>query len=126
MKNGGEAKAAYQVADGFFILPMTENTNLMQREVRSPAGISMLNGELFYTDNQGDWMGTGAIFQVKKGSFMGHPAGLKWAGLPNSPVKLTEKQFFAERDNRQTKDAQGRRHQAGKYAQRRAHSFCIN
>ncbi|WP_342087764.1 c-type cytochrome [Dyadobacter sp. OTU695] len=76
--------------------------------VRSPAGISMLNGELFYTDNQGDWMGTGAIFQVKKGGFMGHPAGLKWAGLPNSPVKLTEKQFFAERDNRQNKDAQGR------------------
>jgi cytochrome c551/c552 len=72
--------------------------------VRSPAGISMLNGELFYTDNQGDWMGTGGIFQVKKGSFMGHPAGLKWAGLPNSPVKLTEKQFFAERDNRQEKD----------------------
>jgi cytochrome c551/c552 len=76
--------------------------------VRSPAGISMLNGELFYTDNQGDWMGTGAIFQVKKGGFMGHPAGLRWAGLPNSPVKLTEKQFFAERDNRQHKDAQGR------------------
>ncbi|WP_439559738.1 c-type cytochrome [Dyadobacter sp.] len=76
--------------------------------VRSPAGISMLNGELFYTDNQGDWMGTGAIFQVKKGGFMGHPAGLKWAGLPNSPVKLTERQFFAERDNRQNKDANGR------------------
>jgi cytochrome c551/c552 len=76
--------------------------------VRSPAGISMIDGELFYTDNQGDWMGTGGIFQVKKGSFMGHPAGLRWAGLPNSPVKLTEKQFFAERDNRQNRDANGR------------------
>ena len=39
---------------------------------------------------------------------MGHPAGLKWAGLPNSPVKLTEKQFFAERDNRQHRNAQNR------------------
>lgn len=76
--------------------------------VRSPAGISMLNGELFYTDNQGDWQGTGGIFQVKKGDFMGHPAGLKWAELPNSPVKLTEKQFFAERDNRQKRNAEGR------------------
>ncbi len=76
--------------------------------VRSPAGISMLNGELWYTDNQGDWMGTGGIFRVKKGDFMGHPAGLRWAGLPNSPVKLTEKQFFAERDNRQHRDANGR------------------
>lgn len=76
--------------------------------VRSPAGISMINGELWYTDNQGDWMGTGGIFPVKKGGFMGHPAGLKWAESPNSPVKLTEKQFFAERDNRQEKDANNR------------------
>lgn len=76
--------------------------------VRSPAGLSMLNGELFYTDNQGDWMGTGGIFQVKKGDFMGHPAGLRWAELPGSPVKITEKQFFAERDNRQVRDANGR------------------
>lgn len=76
--------------------------------VRSPAGISMIKGELWYTDNQGDWMGTGGIFPVKKGGFMGHPAGLKWAELPNSPVKLTEKQFFAERDNRQERDANNR------------------
>jgi len=76
--------------------------------VRSPAGISMIKGELWYTDNQGDWMGTGGIFPVKKGGFMGHPAGLKWAELPNSPVKLTEKQFFAERDNRKERDANNR------------------
>ncbi len=76
--------------------------------VRSPAGISMLDGELFYTDNQGDWMGSGGIWHVKKGSFMGHPAGLRWAGEPGSPVKLTEKQFFAEIDNQQVKDANGR------------------
>ncbi|AXE21928.1 hypothetical protein DR864_29065 (plasmid) [Runella rosea] len=76
--------------------------------VRSPAGISMIKGELWYTDNQGDWMGTGGIFPVKKGGFMGHPAGLKWAESPNSPVKLTEKQFFGERDNRQERDANNR------------------
>lgn len=76
--------------------------------VRSPAGISMLKGELWYTDNQGDWMGTGGIFPVKKGGFMGHPAGLRWAESPNSPVKLTEKQFFAERDNRQERDEKNR------------------
>jgi cytochrome c551/c552 len=76
--------------------------------VRSPAGISMLDGEVFYTDNQGDWMGSGGIWQVKKGSFMGHPAGLRWAELPDSPVKLTEKQFFAERDERRKRDANNR------------------
>ena len=75
--------------------------------VRSPAGISMLDGEVFYTDNQGDWMGSGGIWHVKKGGFMGHPAGLRWSGLPDSPVKLTEKQFFAERDERRKRDANG-------------------
>ena len=76
--------------------------------VRSPAGISMIDGELFYTDNQGDWMGSGGIWKVDKGDFMGHPAGLKWSSLPNSPVKLTEKQFFSFMDNRQVKDKNGR------------------
>lgn len=76
--------------------------------VRSPAGISMLNGELFYTDNQGDWMGSGGIWKVDKGDFMGHPAGLRWAEMPNSPVKLTEKQFFSVMDNRKVKDKNGR------------------
>ncbi len=76
--------------------------------VRSPAGISMIDGELFYTDNQGDWMGSGGIWKVDKGDFMGHPAGLKWAEMPNSPVKLTEKQFFSFMDNRQVKNKEGR------------------
>ena len=73
--------------------------------MRSPCGLGMIDGELFYTDNQGDWMGSGGIWHVKKGSFVGHPAGLKWA--ENTNVKLTEAQFFAERDNRKIKDAGG-------------------
>ncbi len=75
--------------------------------MRSPAGLGMIDGELFYSDNQGDWMGSGGIWHVKKGAFMGHPASLKWTGKQNSPVKLTEDQFFAERDNRKTKGANG-------------------
>jgi cytochrome c551/c552 len=75
--------------------------------VRSPAGLGMIDGDLFYSDNQGDWMGSGAVWHLKKGAFIGHPAGLRWTGLPNSPVKLTEAQFFAKVDNRQTKNAQG-------------------
>lgn len=73
--------------------------------MRSPCGLGMIDGELFYTDNQGDWMGSGGIWHIKKGSFTGHPAGLKWAA--NTNVKLTEEQFFAERDNRKVKDAGG-------------------
>lgn len=76
--------------------------------VRSPAGLGMIDGELFYADNQGDWMGSGGIVHVKKGAFMGHPAGLRWAQLPGSPVTLTEAQFRAKVDERRNKDANGR------------------
>lgn len=76
--------------------------------MRSPAGIGMLNNDLFYTDNQGDWMGSGALWQVVKGDFMGHPAGLTWTGMPNSPLKLTEAKFNSLIDSRKVKDAQGR------------------
>lgn len=69
--------------------------------MRSPAGYGMIDGEFFYTDNQGDWVGSGALWHVRKGSFVGHPAGLKWTSDPMSPVKLSEKDFYAKIDKRQ-------------------------
>ncbi len=71
--------------------------------MRSPCGLGMIDGEFFYDDNQGDFMGSGGIFHVTKGSFTGHPAGLRWTNLPNSPVKLTSEQFFASIDERRIK-----------------------
>ncbi|MBF9255120.1 hypothetical protein I2I11_17610 [Pontibacter sp. 172403-2] len=76
--------------------------------MRSPAGPGLINGEFFYTDNQGDWMGSGGLWYVPKGAFTGHPAGLRWAGMPNSPVKLTTEQLYAKVDPRQVKDENGR------------------
>ncbi|WP_128545781.1 c-type cytochrome [Larkinella soli] len=76
--------------------------------VRSPCGLGMIDGELFYTDNQGDWMGSGGVWHVKKGAFMGHPAGLRWSGAPNSPVKLTTEQLYAKIDPRDNRDERGR------------------
>lgn len=76
--------------------------------MRSPAGISMIDGELWYTDNQGDWVGSGSLMKVPKGGFMGHPASLVWTNLPNSPVKLTQEQFFAKNNPRVERDANGR------------------
>ena len=64
--------------------------------MRSPCGISMIDGELFYTDNQGDWVGSGSIMPVKKGGFMGHPASLVWTNQPNSPLKLTQQEIFSK------------------------------
>jgi cytochrome c551/c552 len=71
--------------------------------MRSPCGLGMIDGELFYDDNQGDWIGSGALWHVTKGSFTGHPAGLRWTGEPNSPVKITMEQLYAKADARQIK-----------------------
>ncbi|MEO6980235.1 MAG: c-type cytochrome [Mucilaginibacter sp.] len=75
---------------------------------RSPCGISMIDGELWYADNQGDWVGSGSIMPIKKGAFMGHPASLVWTGLPNSPLKLTSEQFYAKNNPRVEFDKSGR------------------
>ncbi len=76
--------------------------------MRSPCGISMIDGELWYTDNQGDWVGSGSLMRVPKGGFMGHPASLVWTNLPGSPLKLTQEQFYAKNNPRIERDAQGR------------------
>lgn len=58
--------------------------------LRSPAGYSFnTDGDLFYGENQGDWVGSGRVTQLSKGDFAGNPGGLKWAKEPNSPFKLT-------------------------------------
>jgi cytochrome c551/c552 len=71
--------------------------------MRSPCGIGMIDGEFFYTDNQGDWIGSGGLWHVSKGSFTGHPAGLRWTGSDNSPVNISEEDFYAKIDKRQVK-----------------------
>jgi azurin/glucose/arabinose dehydrogenase len=59
--------------------------------LRSPAGI-LLNeaGDLFYGENQGDWVGSGRITHLEKGDFAGNPGGLWWTKEPNSPLKLVK------------------------------------
>ena len=74
--------------------------------LRSPCGIGLVDGELFYGDNQGDWMGSGFVAQVSKGDFMGHPASLEWAARPESPVKMRPDLVYkkiAPRDDPQKK-----------------------
>lgn len=46
---------------------------------RSPCGIALnAAGDLFVTDNQGDWVPTSSIAHVEEGKFYGAPASLKW------------------------------------------------
>jgi hypothetical protein len=45
--------------------------------LRSPAGLGTApDGRLWYSDNQGEYMGTSKIFDIKKDAFFGHPSAL--------------------------------------------------
>lgn len=70
--------------------------------MRSPCGIGMVNGEFFYGDNQGDWMGSGFVMHVEKGDFAGHPASLDWADRPESPVKMRKDLVYSKIDPRES------------------------
>ena len=57
--------------------------------MRSPSGFGFNASEdIFYTENQGDWVGSGRMTHMAKGDFAGHPESLKWSGEPNSPISL--------------------------------------
>jgi hypothetical protein len=60
--------------------------------IRSPNGINFSpEGDLFYCDNQGEWVVSNKMCHVKKGAFYGHQAGLRW--VKDSPFagKVPEK-----------------------------------
>ena len=57
--------------------------------LRSPSGFEINSeGDIFYTENQGDWVGSGRMTHLEKGDFAGNPEGLVWTGEPNSPLQL--------------------------------------
>lgn len=57
--------------------------------LRSPAGFGFnSDGDIFYTENQGDWIGSGWMTHLELGDFAGHPEGLRWADKPESPLDL--------------------------------------
>lgn len=57
--------------------------------LRSPSGFELnAAGDVFYTENQGDWVGSGRMTHLEKGDFAGNPEGLVWTGEPGSPLDL--------------------------------------
>ena len=62
----------------------------MATGLRSPAGIeSSPDGEIFYTDNQGEWCNASKLSHLSHGEFHGHPHGLptiEQAGEPFSKI----------------------------------------
>lgn len=69
--SGGFRGWAYKVTpDGEFI-PYASG-------LRSPAGIGISpDGDVFFTDNQGDWVGTSKLHLLEEGKFYGHPVSLR-------------------------------------------------
>ncbi len=63
-----------------FALRITPNGEMqpMCAGLRSPCGIAASPaGDLFYTDNQGEWCGTGKLCELVPGDFYGHPWGIE-------------------------------------------------
>lgn len=75
--------------------------------MRSPAGLNVIDGQLYYTENQGDWVGSGGIWKVNEGDFMGHPASLIWTKRSDSPLKLSSEYFYSKMDERRISDNKG-------------------
>ena len=68
--HGGYVGWAFKIApDGSF--------EKFANGLRSPAGLGVdPDGNVWYADNQGDFVGSSKIFMLEKGKFYGHPAGL--------------------------------------------------
>lgn len=73
-----------------WMLKLTDDGKLIPYAtgLRSPSAFGSYKGDIFYTENQGDWVGSGRMTHLEKGDFAGNPAGLRWSGEPDSPVKL--------------------------------------
>ena len=57
---------------------------------RSPNGLALdREGNLYVTDNQGDWLGTSKLFLVEEGEWHGHVPSLAWEpGITGNPFTL--------------------------------------
>ncbi len=56
--------------------------------LRSPNGVNFSpDGDLFYCDNQGEWVATNKMHHIRPGEFYGHQAGLRW--VSQSPFVKT-------------------------------------
>jgi len=57
--------------------------------LRSPAGIENSPwGDVFYTDNQGEWCGASKLSHLEPGDFHGHPWGIDSCDLPEWQYKV--------------------------------------
>ncbi len=67
--------------------PKTGATMPVATGLRSPSGVEVSpEGDVFYSDNQGEWCNASKISHLEPGDFHGHPFGLRSTKLPRSPM----------------------------------------
>lgn len=55
--------------------------------MRSPCGLGANRaGDMFYTDQQGNWVATNSLHHMRRGAFFHHPEALASANEPDSPI----------------------------------------
>ncbi|MCC6509925.1 MAG: hypothetical protein IT423_12530, partial [Pirellulaceae bacterium] len=56
--------------------------------MRSPSGLGAnAAGDMFYTDQQGNWVGTNSLHHMRPGIFTHHPEALASQNVPGAPVR---------------------------------------
>ncbi|HIG29541.1 MAG TPA: hypothetical protein EYQ50_17795 [Verrucomicrobiales bacterium] len=78
-ENGGGAAMATTLGFDGWVAKITPDGEFIPyaNGLRSPAGIGIRsNDELFYTDNQGGWVGSSTLHQIVEGGFYGYPCSL--------------------------------------------------
>lgn len=59
--------------------------------MRSPSGLGVnRSGDMFYTDQQGNWVGTNTLHHMRSGAFFHHPDSLASMNHPMSPIRGIE------------------------------------
>jgi len=60
--------------------------------MRSPSGIGAnADGDMFYTDQQGNWVATNSLHHMREGAFFHHVEALASMNLESSPIQGVEK-----------------------------------
>lgn len=70
-------------------MKLTPNGELvpMCAGMRSPSGLGAnLEGDMFYTDQQGNWVATNSLHHMREGAFFHHPDSLASMNEPGSPI----------------------------------------
>ena len=75
---GGNTMGTYGGFNGWAIrVEPSGKYQLFANGLRSPASLGVgPDGRVWYTDNQGDFVATSKMYELKKDAFYGHPAGL--------------------------------------------------